>query len=136
MRTTITAVAAVLVAVATAGRPPKSGISPPNPENKGCNTGNKPWELKKFTSLVAFGDSYTDDSRLAYFATHNGSAPPIGWVNPAVSRSLSLYNIYSCRTDRLEELQLCKRREVLATVCCAVYRSQHLQLRRIWCRLQ
>lgn len=44
------------------------------------------WGLKKFTSLVAFGDSYTDDSRLGYFGSHNGSAPPVGWVNPAVSR--------------------------------------------------
>lgn len=43
------------------------------------------WSLKKFTSLVAFGDSYTDDSRLGYFGSHNGSAPPVGWVNPAVS---------------------------------------------------
>lgn len=41
------------------------------------------WNLKKFTSLVSFGDSYTDDSRLGYFGSHNGSAPPVGWVNPA-----------------------------------------------------
>jgi len=43
------------------------------------------WCLKKFTSLVSFGDSYTDDSRLGYFGSNNGSAPPVGWVNPAVS---------------------------------------------------
>ncbi|KAI5240155.1 GDSL lipase/acylhydrolase family protein [Aureobasidium subglaciale] len=47
--------------------------------------GSKPssWNLKKFTSLVAFGDSYTDDSRLGYFGSHNGSAPPVGWISPA-----------------------------------------------------
>ncbi|KAI9654547.1 MAG: hypothetical protein M1821_006637 [Bathelium mastoideum] len=40
------------------------------------------WNLKNFTSFVAFGDSYTDESRLGYFASHNGSAPPVGWVEP------------------------------------------------------
>ncbi|KAK4997235.1 hypothetical protein LTR66_003320 [Elasticomyces elasticus] len=41
-----------------------------------------PWGLKAFTSLVTFGDSYTDESRLGYFGTHNGEAPPVGWVDP------------------------------------------------------
>ncbi|KAI9037140.1 SGNH/GDSL hydrolase family protein [Aspergillus affinis] len=40
------------------------------------------WGPRKFRSLVTFGDSYTDDSRLNYFGTHNGSAPPVGWVQP------------------------------------------------------
>ncbi|EME79691.1 carbohydrate esterase family 16 protein [Pseudocercospora fijiensis CIRAD86] len=40
------------------------------------------WDLKKFTTLVTFGDSYTDDSRLGYFSDHDGQAPPVGWVNP------------------------------------------------------
>jgi len=40
------------------------------------------WDLKQFISFVVFGDSYTDDSRLTYFITHNGSAPPVGWVDP------------------------------------------------------
>ncbi|EMC93212.1 carbohydrate esterase family 16 protein [Baudoinia panamericana UAMH 10762] len=40
------------------------------------------WALANFTSLVAFGDSYTDDSRLGYFISHNGSAPPVGYNNP------------------------------------------------------
>lgn len=47
--------------------------------------GSSTFGLKKFTSLVAFGDSYTDDSRLGYFISHNGSAPPVGYDNPAVS---------------------------------------------------
>lgn len=42
------------------------------------------WNLKQFTSLVVFGDSYSDDSRLAYFIENNGTAPPVGWVNPVV----------------------------------------------------
>lgn len=50
----------------------------------GKTSGSQNWNLKKFTSLVAFGDSYTDDSRLGYFISHNGSAPPVGWVDPAV----------------------------------------------------
>lgn len=43
------------------------------------------WDLKNFTSLVAFGDSYTDDSRLNYISAHNGSLPPVGYDNPVVS---------------------------------------------------
>ena len=43
------------------------------------------WDLKNFTSFVVFGDSYTDENRLGYFASHNGSAPPVGWVEPEVS---------------------------------------------------
>lgn len=43
------------------------------------------WDLAKFESLVVFGDSYSDDSRLSYFTSHDGSAPPVGWVDPAVS---------------------------------------------------
>ena len=45
------------------------------------------WNLKKFTSLVIFGDSYSDDSRLSYFINTTGVPPPVGWVNPVVCRS-------------------------------------------------
>ena len=45
------------------------------------NGGNQVWDLKKFSTLVAFGDSYTDDERFLYFYTHNGSAPPTGWAS-------------------------------------------------------
>jgi len=45
---------------------------------------NPNWNLSSFTSLVSFGDSYTDDSRLGYFISHNGSAPPVGYANPVV----------------------------------------------------
>ena len=53
------------------------------------------WDLFEFTSLVAFGDSYTDDSRLAYFFSHDGQAPPVGWVDPVVS--FSFFNQQPCR---------------------------------------
>ena len=43
----------------------------------GGKSGNG-WNLKNFKSFVAFGDSYTDESRLTYFFAHGGSAPPVG----------------------------------------------------------
>jgi phospholipase/lecithinase/hemolysin len=33
-------------------------------------------------TLLAFGDSYTDESRLSYFVSHAGLAPPVGWIGP------------------------------------------------------
>lgn len=58
---------------------------------------NPNWNLTSFTSLVSFGDSYTDDSRLSYFIAHNGSAPPVGYANPAVRETHRLTNdLYSC----------------------------------------
>ena len=49
--------------------------------------GYNSWNLKQLTSLVVFGDSYSDDSRLGYFIENNGSAPPVGWVDPVVCLS-------------------------------------------------
>jgi phospholipase/lecithinase/hemolysin len=40
------------------------------------------WKDGQFKTLVTFGDSYTDENRLNYFGSHNGSAPPIGWDQP------------------------------------------------------
>jgi len=45
----------------------------------------KAWADAGFTSLVTFGDSYTDEQRISYFINHNGTAPPVGWVEPVVS---------------------------------------------------
>lgn len=45
---------------------------------------NSKWNLQSFKTLVAFGDSYTDESRLNYFENHNGEAPPVGWIAPEV----------------------------------------------------
>jgi len=42
------------------------------------------WAEKSFESLVTFGDSYTDEQRVNYFALNNGTAPPVGWVEPIV----------------------------------------------------
>ncbi|KAF1992052.1 carbohydrate esterase family 16 protein [Aulographum hederae CBS 113979] len=59
------------------------------PEHGGGHAGgnNNVWDLEKFSALVAFGDSYTDDSRFLYFYTNNGSAPPVGWISPPNNNS-------------------------------------------------
>ncbi|KAL2430528.1 Acetylesterase [Exophiala dermatitidis] len=41
-----------------------------------------PWSASNFDSLITFGDSYTDESRLGWFINHNGSAPPAGTLLP------------------------------------------------------
>lgn len=38
--------------------------------------------LRKMENLVTFGDSYTDESRLRYFAEHGGQPPPPGVLLP------------------------------------------------------
>jgi len=42
------------------------------------------WNLQQFKNFITFGDSYTDESRLAYFYTHGGAAPPPGTLLPQV----------------------------------------------------
>lgn len=66
-----------LIAAASAGLAASANVGSNSP----------PWDLASLKSLVVFGDSYSDDSRLNYFVTHNDSAPPVGWVDPAVSDS-------------------------------------------------
>ncbi|CAI6337060.1 unnamed protein product [Periconia digitata] len=43
------------------------------------SNGSSEWQPGKFKTLVTFGDSYTDENRLGFFASHNGTAPPPGW---------------------------------------------------------
>ena len=62
--------------------PGGSGLQSSRLDYGGHGRGSQVWDLKRFTAHVAFGDSYTDDSRFAYCLSHNGSAPPTGWVNP------------------------------------------------------
>jgi len=45
-------------------------------------TGAAAWKESQFDSLIAFGDSYTDESRLGYFINHKGAAPPVGYLGP------------------------------------------------------
>lgn len=45
------------------------------------------WNLPQLTNLVVFGNSYADESRWNHFASHNGSAPPVGWSEPVVCSS-------------------------------------------------
>ena len=78
MPTSIACVAA-LVAVANALAVPGWG-----PHQRPGYGQTSSWNLKQFTSLVVFGDSYSDDSRLDYFVENNGTAPPVGWVDPVV----------------------------------------------------
>lgn len=56
---------------------------------------NQKWDLKDFKTLVTFGDSYTDDTRISYFINHNGSAPPVGWVEPIVRSPDIMHSIPS-----------------------------------------
>ncbi|KAG8854803.1 hypothetical protein FRB96_007332 [Tulasnella sp. 330] len=41
------------------------------------------------TDLVAFGDSYTDEGRLSYITSHNGTLPPVGYVPPISNATAS-----------------------------------------------
>ncbi|KAI0017070.1 acetyl esterase [Xylariomycetidae sp. FL0641] len=45
--------------------------------------------LTDVKNLIFFGDSYTDEGRLAWFQSHNGSAPPAGTVIPVSNFSSS-----------------------------------------------
>lgn len=42
-----------------------------------------------FDNLVTFGDSYTDDGRLSYYISNNGSGPPAGVLPPQSTVSAS-----------------------------------------------
>lgn len=46
------------------------------------------WGPSEWKGLITFGNSYTDDSRLGYFASNNGTAPPVGWKQPVVSHAV------------------------------------------------
>ncbi|KAI1467712.1 carbohydrate esterase family 16 protein [Daldinia caldariorum] len=45
--------------------------------------------LAAVDNLIVFGDSYTDEGRLAYFQSHNGSAPPPGTLIPTANVTAS-----------------------------------------------
>ena len=40
------------------------------------------WSVSNFNSLIAFGDSYTDENNLNYIGSHNGSYPLTGTLLP------------------------------------------------------
>ncbi|KAH6714778.1 carbohydrate esterase family 16 protein [Leptodontidium sp. MPI-SDFR-AT-0119] len=51
--------------------------------HRGVGSHSKSWSwIKYFDNLVTFGDSYTDESRLGYFISHNGTTPPAGLLLP------------------------------------------------------
>lgn len=43
---------------------------------------NSVWNVDNFDSLITFGDSYTDENRLGYIISQNGSLPPAGTYFP------------------------------------------------------
>lgn len=60
-------------------------------------TSSNVWAGKEFESLVTFGDSYTDEQRISYFASNNGTAPPVGWIEPVVGFSSNILSpLSSC----------------------------------------
>jgi hypothetical protein len=52
------------------------------------------WSLDNFSALVSFGDSYTDESRAWYMNDHGGAGPPAGWIEPVVSPSFMIHNLF------------------------------------------
>lgn len=52
-----------------------------NSSNASTATTNT-WTVQQFSSLITFGDSYTDENRLNYFYAHNGNPPPSGTMLP------------------------------------------------------
>ena len=69
-----------LLAVALSGILVNAGIDVPRYSLHKRSNASDSWNLDQFTNLVTFGDSYTDEQRLGYFGSHNGSAPPPGTV--------------------------------------------------------
>ncbi|KAL2005065.1 hypothetical protein VTN00DRAFT_2915 [Thermoascus crustaceus] len=59
-----------------------SALGFPFPKKDRTSSFGTAWNVRKFTNLITFGDSYTDENRLGYFLEHNGQAPPVGTVLP------------------------------------------------------
>ncbi|KAI2780512.1 carbohydrate esterase family 16 protein [Daldinia loculata] len=55
----------------------------------GIATGTSIRNIKGVENLVVFGDSYSDEGRLAYLQAHNGTAPPAGTVIPTANMTAS-----------------------------------------------
>jgi hypothetical protein len=105
------------------------------------------WAGKEFQSLVTFGDSYTDEQRISYFAVNNGTAPPVGWIEPAVC-CLCSSNVLLAPAAELHYMtrissNYCFKHSTnplglhnlngrlhLATLCFLVYLARLAQLRR------
>jgi hypothetical protein len=77
------------------------------------------WRIEGLKSVVTFGDSYTDEQRIVYFITHNGTAPPPGWVEPVVSKNLqipSLYNTAKIPSDMLSRREVTEHVSLLLSL--------------------
>lgn len=93
------------------------------------------WGLRRFKSLVTFGDSYTDDSRLNYFGSHDGAAPPVGWEQPVVRTMTHCAPRQESTTEQDTEQQLGFGRLQLGLLRCAIGTCEPIQLRRERCRV-
>ncbi|KAL4991882.1 hypothetical protein BDW68DRAFT_184544 [Aspergillus falconensis] len=51
--------------------------------------GGHHWGPEKWRTLITFGNSYTDDTRLQYFEGHHGNPPPVGWKEPVSNDTYS-----------------------------------------------
>ncbi|ODH38349.1 hypothetical protein ACO22_02395 [Paracoccidioides brasiliensis] len=63
------------------------------------------WNLRVMESLVAFGDSYTDESRLRYFIEHK-ERPPVGWIAPETRITSSGGTVWARYASRYTGAQL------------------------------
>ncbi|KAL9111995.1 MAG: hypothetical protein Q9227_003615 [Pyrenula ochraceoflavens] len=62
--------------------PSLSLLAAASPVNRRNTNTTSAWSVDQFSNFVAFGDSYTDESRLSYFIAHNYTAPPPGTFLP------------------------------------------------------
>lgn len=103
------------------------------------SNGSSGWQPGKFKTLVTFGDSYTDENRLGYFANHNGSAPPTGWDGGVVCFLLLKYHdtdsSQNCLLTPLSELRSIDRRADMGPLRLHLLIPHSLQLRSQWRRL-
>lgn len=60
---------------------------PPNVPRGNPSYGGQSWGSIDFEQLVGFGDSYMDEMRYGYYASHGGQGPPPGTVLGVVRNS-------------------------------------------------
>ncbi|KIW06129.1 uncharacterized protein PV09_03294 [Verruconis gallopava] len=92
----------------------------------------KEWTKKSFRSLTTFGDSYTDESRLAYFASNRGTAPPQGWAEPLNSHTSTRGCVWPRYLSWCSGLNVYNIRSYLLSGCLC---SKESLARSEWCRL-
>lgn len=104
------------------------------PERSCNHTGA--WSLAQFSSLITFGDSYTDENRLNYFIQNGGAAPPPGTLLPEVSTA-STYLVETFGTQKPVVVPYSQRWTNMASLRNPVhsFADHSLQLCGQWCSL-